>query len=87
MNKAFNKIERFDGSNPERCLLWLDKMFSMIENHGRNHIEKLLFNSGRSVQKTLYSIGPDLKSCVKSMARHFHSTMRTLAEPSLSRWT
>ena len=29
----------------------------------------------------------DLKSCVKSMARHFQNTMRTLAEPSLSRWT
>ena len=59
MNKAFKKIERFDGSNPERCLPWLDEMFSMIENHGRNHREELLFNSGGSVQKTLYSISQE----------------------------
>ena len=59
MNKAFEKIERFDGSNPEECLLWLGKMFSMIENHGRNHREELLFNSGGSIQKTLYSISKE----------------------------
>ena len=59
MNQIFEKIERFDGFNPERCLLWLDEMFSMIENHGRNHREELLFNSGGSVQRTLYSISQE----------------------------
>ena len=38
-------------------------------------------------KKSQWTFAKDLKSCVKSMARHFHSTMRTLAEPSLSRWT
>ena len=58
-NKAFEKIERFDGSNPELCLPWMEEMFAMIDNHKRNPREELLFNSGGSVQKTLYSISPD----------------------------
>ena len=29
----------------------------------------------------------DSKNCVKSMVRHFQKIMRTLAEPSLSKWT
>ena len=46
-NKAFKKIERFDGSNPEQCLPWMEEMFAMIHNHNRNPREELLFNSGR----------------------------------------
>ena len=34
-------------------------MFSMIDIHNRNAREELLFNSGGSVQKTLYSISPE----------------------------
>ena len=78
MNKAFEKIERFDGSNPERCLQWLDKMFSMIENHGRNHREELLFNGGRSVQKTLYSISQEATpDQIKDILLRNHSNLKT----------
>ena len=34
-------------------------MFAMIDNHNRNPREELLFNSGGSIQKTLYSISPE----------------------------
>ena len=46
--------------------------------------------TGRFISRTKKSqqtVARDLKSCMKSTARHFQSTMRTLAEPSLSRWT
>ena len=78
MNKAFEKIEKFDGSNPERCLPWLDEMFSMIENHGRNHREELLFNSGGSVQKTLYSISQEATpEQIKDILLRNHSNLKT----------
>ena len=78
MNKAFEKIERFDGSNPKRCLPWLGEMFSMIENHGRNHREELLFNSGRSVQKTLYSIGQEATpDQIKDILLRNYSNLKT----------
>ena len=61
-NKTFEKIERFDGFNLVWFLPWLEDMFSMIHNHNRNPREELLFNSGGSVQKALYSIGADATS-------------------------
>ena len=36
-------------------------------------------------KKSQWTFTRDLKSCVKSMARNFQNTMRTLAEPSLSK--
>ena len=43
-NKAFEKIERFNRSNPEGCLLWLDEMFFMNENHGRSGSVRKLYS-------------------------------------------
>ena len=57
-NKAFEKIERFDGSNPEQCLPWME-MIVMIHNHNRNPREELLLNSGGSIRKILYAINPE----------------------------
>ena len=77
-NKAFEKIERFDRSNPERCLPWLDEMFSVIEKHGRNHREELLFNSGRRVQYTLHSISQEATSdLIKDILLRNHSNLKT----------
>ena len=53
-------------------------MFSMIENHGRNHREELLFNSGRSVQKTLYSISQEATpDQIKDILLRNHSNLKT----------
>ena len=76
--KAFEKIERFDGSNPEQCLPWMEEMFAMIDNHGRNPREDLLFNSGGSIQKTLYSISPDATlEQIKDILLRNHSNIKT----------
>ena len=53
INKAFEKVNRFDGSNPDQCLPWMEEIFAMSCNHKRNAREELL--SGGSIQKTLYS--------------------------------
>ena len=53
-------------------------MFSMIENHGRNDREELLFNSGRSVQKTLYSISQEATpDQIKDILLRNHSNLKT----------
>ena len=77
-NKAFEKIERFDGSNPERCLPWLEEMFAMIHNHNRNPRKELLFNSGTSVQETLYSVSPEATlDQIKDILLRNHSNLKT----------
>ena len=53
-------------------------MFAMIDNHGRNHREELLFNSGRSVQKTLHSISPEVTpEQIKDILLRNHSNLKT----------
>ena len=56
INKAFKKVNRFDRSNPDQCLPWMEEILAMACNHKRNTSEELLYNSGGSVQKTLYSL-------------------------------
>ena len=56
----------------------LEEMFSMTENHGRNHREELLFNSGESVQKTLYSISQEsTPEQIKDILLRNHSNLKT----------
>ena len=77
-NKAFMKKERFDGSNPERCLPLMGEMFAMIDNHGRNPREELLFNCGGSIQKTLYSISAEATpEQIKDILLRNHSNLKT----------
>ena len=49
-------MNRFDRSNPDQCLPWMEEIFTMAHNHKRNAREELLYNSGGSIQKTLYSL-------------------------------
>ena len=50
----------------------------MIENHGRNHREELLFNSSGSVQKTLYSISQEATpDQIKDILLRNHSNLKT----------
>ena len=56
----------------------MEKMFAMIDYHGRNPREELLFNSGRSVQKTLYSISPEATpEQIKDILLRNHSNLKT----------
>ena len=59
INKAFEKIECFDGSNPNRCLLWLEQIHTTSNNYNRVYHEELLLNSGGSVTKTIHNIDID----------------------------
>ena len=56
INKAFEKIQHFDGSNPNRCLSWLEQIHMMSNNYNRDYHEKLLLNSGGSITKTIHII-------------------------------
>ena len=59
INKAFKKIERFDRSNPNRCLPWLEQIHTMPNNYNRDYHEELLLNSGGSITKTIDNIDVD----------------------------
>ena len=53
-------------------------MFAMIDNHNRNPREEFLFNSGGSVQKTLYSISPyATPDQIKDILLHNHPNLKT----------
>ena len=56
INKVFEKIEHFDGSNPNRCLPWLEQIHAMSNNYDRDYREELLLNSGGSVTKITHNI-------------------------------
>ena len=40
INKAFEKTECFDGSNPNRCLPWLEQIHAMSNSYDRNYCEE-----------------------------------------------
>ena len=52
INKAFEKIPRFDGTNPSYCFDWLEQTEALVNEHqGRVYREELLLNCGTSVAK------------------------------------
>ena len=56
----------------------MEEMFAMIDNHNRNAREELLFNSGGSVQKTLYSISSEATpDQIKDILLHNNSNLKT----------
>ena len=56
INKAFEKIELFDGSNPTRCLPWLEQIHAMSNHYNRDFCKELPLNSGGSITKTIHNI-------------------------------
>ena len=57
INKAFEKIPRFDGTNPSYCFDWLEQTEALVnEHHGRIYREELLLNCGTSVSKTIHAL-------------------------------
>ena len=81
INKAFKKINRFDGSNPDQCLPWMEEIFAMACNHRRNAREELLYNSGGSIQKTLYSLSPEAtEDEICDLLLRNHSNLKTLSQ-------
>ena len=57
INKAFKKIPRFDGTNPNYCFDWLEQTEALVnEQHGQIYQEELLLNCGTSVSKTIHAL-------------------------------
>ena len=78
INKAFEKIEHFDGSNPNRCLPWLEQIHTMSNNYNRDYHEELLFNSGGSITKTIHNIDVNASpEQIKDIVLHNHSNLKT----------
>ena len=75
INKVFEKIESFNGSNPNRCLPWLEQIHVMSNNYSR---EELLLNSGGSITKTIHNIDVDATpEQIKDFVLCNHSNLKT----------
>ena len=78
INKAFAKINRFNGSNPDQCLPWMEETFTMAHTHKRNSRNELIYNSGGSVQKTLYCLTSGaLEDEICDLLLQNHSNLKT----------
>ena len=78
INKAFKKIECFDGSNPNRCLSWLEQIHTMSNNYNRDYHEKLLLNDGGIITKTIHNNDVDASAeQIKDIILHNHSNLKT----------
>ena len=72
------KIDQFDGSNPSKCLQWLEQIHSMTTNCYCDYHEELLLNSGGSVTKTIHGIDIDATpEQIKDAVLHNHSNLKT----------
>ena len=78
---AFDKVNRFDRSNPDQCLPWMEEIFAMACNHKRNAREELLYNSGGSIQKTLYSLSSEVtEDKICDILLQNHSNLKTSSQ-------
>ena len=84
INKAFEKIPRFDGTNPNYCFNWLEQTEALVnEHHGRIYREELLLNCGTSMSKTIHTLpqGATNQSIKDAVLRN-HSNLRTVSQRS-----
>ena len=82
INKAFEKIPRFDGTNPNYCFDWLEQTEALVnEHHRRIYREELLLNCGTSVSKTIHALpqGATNQSIKDAVLRN-HSNLRTVSQ-------
>ena len=78
INKAFEKIERFDGLDPNRCLPWLEQIHAMSNNYNRDYHQELLLNSRGSISKTIHNIDVDASpEQIKDIVLCNHSNLKT----------
>ena len=78
INKAFEKIEHFDGSNPNKCLPWLEQIHAISNHYNREYHEELLLNGGGSITKTIHNIDIDATpEQIKDIVLHNHSNLKT----------
>ena len=84
INKAFEKIPRFDGTNPSYCFNWLEQTEVLVnEHHGWIYREELLLNCGTSVSKTFHVLSQGAANqSIKDAVLRNHSNLRTVSQRS-----
>ena len=84
INKAFEKIPRFDGTNPSYCFNWLEQTEALVNEHqGRIYREELLRNCGTSVSKTIHALPQGATNQhIKDAVLRNHSNLRTVSQRS-----
>ena len=84
INKAFEKIPRFDGTNPSYCFDWLEQTEALVNEHPRQiYREELLLNCGTSVSKTIHALPQGATNQnIKDTVLRNHSNLRTVLQRS-----
>ena len=59
LDKQFDKIKIFDGSNPAECHPWLEEVHALCLQTGRPFQEMLLLCAGQAVQNFIADMSPD----------------------------
>ena len=82
INKAFEKIPRFDGTNPNYCFNWLEQTEALVnEHHGQIYQEELLLNCGTSMSKTIHALPQEATNqSIKDAVLRNHSNLRTVSQ-------
>ena len=82
INKAFEKIPRFDGTNPSYCFHWLKQTEALVNEHqGRIYREELLLNCGTSMSKTIHALPQGATNQhIKDAVLGNHSNLRTVSQ-------
>ena len=84
INKAFEKIPRFDGTNPSYCFDWLEQTEALVnEQHGWIYREELLLNCGTSMSKMIHALPQGATNQnIKDAVLKNHSNLRTVLQRS-----
>ena len=82
INKAFEKIPRFDGTNPSYCFDWLEQTEALVNEHqGRIYREELLLICGTSVSKMIHALPQGATNQnIKDAVLRNHSNLRTMSQ-------
>ena len=82
INKAFEKIPRFNGTNPSYCFDWLEQTEALVNEHqGRIYREELLLNCGTSMSKTIHILPQGATNQhIKDAVLRNHSNLRTMSQ-------
>ena len=59
LDKQFDKIKIFDGSDPSACHPWLEEVHALCTQTGRSFREMLLLCAGQAVQAFIMDMSPD----------------------------
>ena len=82
INKAFEKIPRFDGTNPSYCFDWLEQTEALVNKHqGRIYRGELLLNCGTRMSKTIHAVPQGATNQhIKDAVLQNHSNLRMVSQ-------